>query len=212
MVSRLAQRKFTVSEAQVITGLSKRQINNLVDDLSEAGLGVVQAGSRMRTIAYAGLFALPLCQELAEMNIGPDVREALIKSALEHPRKVSVQVPNSNLFYSVKPIRDRIKEGLHTLCEAEEYIVRDSDILQGEPCLKGTRIPAYMVAALAKEQSVKNIQKAYPSLTLEQIEAARIYATAHPRQGRPKQVQIPTKSKKTIKLKKAQTRDKKQKS
>jgi uncharacterized protein (DUF433 family) len=56
-------------------------------------------------------------------------------------------------------------------------ISSDPDILHGKPCIKGTRIPVYLIVSLVAEgESVENIIKDYPSLTPEDIKAALRYA------------------------------------
>jgi uncharacterized protein (DUF433 family) len=56
-------------------------------------------------------------------------------------------------------------------------ISSDPDILHGKPCIKGTRIPVYLIVSLVAEgETVENIIKDYPSLTLEDIKAALRYA------------------------------------
>ena len=52
-------------------------------------------------------------------------------------------------------------------------ISSDPDILHGEPCIKGTRIPVYLIVSLVAEgETAENIIKDYPSLTPEDIKAA----------------------------------------
>ncbi len=196
MVSKTESREFTVAEAQVITGLTKRQLNNLIDDLTP--LGIVHAGERRRTIDYKGLFTLPLSQEMAELKIAPELREQIIKVALEQPYKKSVQAPNTNLYFYIKPIREKVEKGLEELNNAENNITSDPEIMQGEPCIRGTRIPAYDVAMIAKKHSIDEVKQTYPDLTDKQINLACIFAAAHPRQGRPKTVKLPGKSSKTV--------------
>ena len=58
-----------------------------------------------------------------------------------------------------------------------ERISSDPDILHGKPCIKGTRIPVYLIVSLVAEgESMENIIKDYPSLTPEDIKAALRYA------------------------------------
>ena len=59
-----------------------------------------------------------------------------------------------------------------------ERISSDPDILHGKPCIKGTRIPAYLIVFLVGEGvSIEEIIKDYPSLTPEDIKAAVKYAS-----------------------------------
>jgi uncharacterized protein (DUF433 family) len=56
-------------------------------------------------------------------------------------------------------------------------ISSDPDILHGKPCIKGTRIPVYLIVTLIAEgETVENIIKDYPSLTREDMKAALHYA------------------------------------
>jgi uncharacterized protein (DUF433 family) len=58
--------------------------------------------------------------------------------------------------------------------------------MQGEPCVRGTRIPVYVVAAIARAKGRNEAIATYPSLSLAQVELAELFAQAHPRRGRPK--------------------------
>jgi uncharacterized protein (DUF433 family) len=58
-----------------------------------------------------------------------------------------------------------------------EKISSDPDILHGKPCIKGTRIPVYLIVSLiAEEVSINEIIKDYPTLTSEDIKAALKYS------------------------------------
>ena len=62
--------------------------------------------------------------------------------------------------------------------EIFERISSDSEILHGKPCIKGTRIPVYLIVSLVGEGvSVEEIIKDYPSLKPEDIKAAVKYAS-----------------------------------
>jgi len=61
--------------------------------------------------------------------------------------------------------------------EIFDRITSDPDILHGKPCIKGTRIPVYLIVSLIAEgETVENIIEDYPSLTREDIKAALHYA------------------------------------
>ena len=56
-------------------------------------------------------------------------------------------------------------------------ISSDPDICHGKPCIKGTRIPVYLIVSLVAEgESIESIIQDYPSLTPEDIKAAIHYA------------------------------------
>ncbi|MEA1964565.1 MAG: DUF433 domain-containing protein [Candidatus Aerophobetes bacterium] len=58
-----------------------------------------------------------------------------------------------------------------------ERISSNPDICHGKPCIKGTRIPVYIIISLVGEGiSIEEIINDYPSLTPEDIKAAIQYA------------------------------------
>ena len=58
-----------------------------------------------------------------------------------------------------------------------QRISSDPDICHGKPCIKGTRIPVYLIVSLVAEgESIESIIQDYPSLIPEDIKAAIYYA------------------------------------
>lgn len=55
----------------------------------------------------------------------------------------------------------------------------------GEPVIRGTDVPVYVIASLAKGETIAEILEDYPSLTRTQVETAVEYAQAYPKKGRP---------------------------
>jgi uncharacterized protein (DUF433 family) len=51
--------------------------------------------------------------------------------------------------------------------------------------IRGTDIPAHLIAALAREQTVEEILEDFPSLERVQIEGAIEFGKAYPKRGRP---------------------------
>jgi len=52
-----------------------------------------------------------------------------------------------------------------------------SDVMMGKPCLKGTRIPVYLILEkLGAGETVEEILTTYPQLTKDHITAALQYA------------------------------------
>jgi uncharacterized protein (DUF433 family) len=190
ITAKLSNREFTVSEAAGMLGLGVTEVNNLVDEI--APLGVARAGGGKRAVTYRGLFALLVAKELIYCQLNPDMRPETIKRAL----KVSgrrVQIPGTNLEVLVDSYRKQVNKGLRSLYEAENAVESDPEVMQGEPCVRGTRVPVYTVGAIAARKGVDEALSAYPFLSKRSVELAAIYVGAHPRRGRPKAVVIPTK-------------------
>ena len=58
-----------------------------------------------------------------------------------------------------------------------QRISSDPDICHGKPCIKGTRIPVYLIVSLVAEgENAESIVKDYPSITYDDIKAAMEYA------------------------------------
>ena len=58
--------------------------------------------------------------------------------------------------------------------------------MSGAPVFRETRVPVYLVADMVEQGTpIDEILEGYPSLTGEMVEYAGIYATTHPRRGRP---------------------------
>jgi uncharacterized protein (DUF433 family) len=64
-------------------------------------------------------------------------------------------------------------------------LVCNPTVKRGEPIVRGTRIPARILAAIAKMgTSVDEMLRDYPALTREGLDAALAFAAAHPRAAR----------------------------
>jgi len=56
-------------------------------------------------------------------------------------------------------------------------ISSDPDICHGKPCIKGTRIPVYLIVSLiAYGEDTESIIQNYPSITHDDIQMAMKYA------------------------------------
>ena len=57
-----------------------------------------------------------------------------------------------------------------------DHVEVRNDVMMGKPCLKGTRIPVYIVLQkLAAGESAQDILRAYPQLRPEHIQARLEY-------------------------------------
>jgi len=86
-----------------------------------------------------------------------------------------------------RPAAAAVEERMQRYRKAMETIVEDPEIQGGAATFKGTRLLVHPIAALL-EQGVPEaeLREDYPNLTPAMIEAARIFAQAHPRRGRPR--------------------------
>ncbi|RLE19743.1 MAG: DUF433 domain-containing protein [Acidobacteria bacterium] len=61
--------------------------------------------------------------------------------------------------------------------ELAERIVVQPDLMLGQPCVRGTRLPVYVVVeAIATGSSPEELMDEYPFLEREDVAAALVYA------------------------------------
>lgn len=176
------EKALSANEAASVTSVPLKQVHRIVD----AGLldGAVENRAGMRVIVGRGLVALKLAHETAEL-LTPGGRRRVIKQLLEQPQAKTIE--HHALRFDVRPMETAIRRGLNTLERAKKIVKIDQDILGGTPCFKGTRIPVHDIAAMIANGDRKSaILKAYPQLTVAQIDLAVRYAEAYPRRGRPR--------------------------
>jgi uncharacterized protein (DUF433 family) len=57
-----------------------------------------------------------------------------------------------------------------------DRIVCDPDLLGGEPCIRGTRIPVSILVGSLADMTIEQLLQAYPQLTREDVQAALLFA------------------------------------
>lgn len=60
----------------------------------------------------------------------------------------------------------------------QDRIVSDPDLMHGEPCIRGTRIPVAIIVASLADLSIEQLLAEYPQLSREDVQAALRYAAA----------------------------------
>jgi uncharacterized protein (DUF433 family) len=80
-----------------------------------------------------------------------------------------------------RPASTPLLASLRDLRRARRLIVRDPEILGGDPVFRGTRVPVHLIADFAAQgaEPVELIE-GYPRLTAEMIRLAPVYAAAYP--------------------------------
>jgi uncharacterized protein (DUF433 family) len=182
-------RQYSVPEAAAVLGLSPGEINNALDrELSL--LGVATLGQGDRKISAKGLLALELLRSLSEL-LTPKFRRGLIRHVLEVSDGETSIIAKGCVMVDITEHKAKVALAEAKLTEAEALVVSDPEVLMGEPCIVGTRVPVYMIAVLVGEHGIDEAHATYPFLTFRQIELSMIYATANPRRGRPKMTTLP---------------------
>jgi len=162
-------------------GLSKAEVDQTLDEGS-LPKGVFVRVKRRRFVARTGLPYVKFSAAQRRRLSLAFRKEMLRKMAASNRYSWKDEVMEVDL----EPIKAEVEERLRLLRRAEEAVTSDPEVLGGEPCLKGTRMPVYLVAAMrARGIPVADMLKSYPSLTEALIGYAAIYAVAYPKRGRP---------------------------
>lgn len=108
-----------------------------------------------------------------------DLYEALAKLPIHG---ASQEVAFGSLKFEFGRHLDAVKLRLREL----EDLLSEIDATSGEVLIRGTRIEAFRIAALlGGGMTVASVLQDYPSLSERQVLAARAYAEANPKVGRP---------------------------
>jgi uncharacterized protein (DUF433 family) len=190
----------STAEAAFIAGLTDRDMNRIVDErIIPAPLVRVDAGRRFARLAaafarfYFGteeLFAASLRRrvvaELVRRVEHADRRDAVLglSAALED---IDWQFESDCVRIDASRFIDESAGRAREVERAEVAITVDSEVMSGVPVFAGTRVPLDVVLG-SVDQGIpfERVKSAYPFLTMDLVEAARIYARVHPRRGRPR--------------------------
>lgn len=74
------------------------------------------------------------------------------------------------------------------LRDANDTVVSDAGSRGGEPVIRGTRIPVYLIHDLViPGAGAKEILEDYPALAADNVRAAVAYVQTHPKRGGPRE-------------------------
>jgi uncharacterized protein (DUF433 family) len=131
------------------------------------------------------LVSLALERRLSE-GIAPELRCKVFDALAGSPRNV-VSLEGGLVKIDPREPRRELAASLRDLRRARHLVVRDPEIMNGDPVFRGTRVPVHMIAALVAQGSTQaELLDGYPRLTPEMIRPAPVYAAAYPLRGRPR--------------------------
>lgn len=185
--------RLTTTEAAVAAGVSVPQIHRIIDEkiLPED----LYSTTQMRTFRTDACILIAFYFETAD-SLTAQARLRAIRNAMTHCGSWSewenCVVEDRSVTVRFHEIWRGVAERLARLTRAREMVVEDPEILGGTPVIKGTRVPAYDIAAAVESgQSIDRILSSYPSVKDWQVELASLYAKAVPPRGRPRHVAAP---------------------
>jgi uncharacterized protein (DUF433 family) len=176
-----SEQVLTLSEAGYVLGRSTSGLNKAVDT------GEIRARQRKvgkvveRLLGPAELRFLRLADEL-DKDLTPAGRRRLYE-ALRQLSAGKHRVRLGELELDLARIDTDLKVRLRRLRDIRQRVETQQG--RADAVIRGTRIPAHLIAALARTQTADEILEDFPSLDRAQVEASIEYAKAYPKRGRP---------------------------
>jgi uncharacterized protein (DUF433 family) len=185
-------RLYTASEAGAVSGLKLKAVHNAIDKhIVEpvAKMRMTPAG-KVNSVAPRFLTGEDLVRLRVWRGVGDTLsaerRGRLFLAIAANPTATTIKADDL-LIVDVGEARRQVDRSLRDLEAAEAIVVKDKATLGGEPVFRDTRIPVYGIAAMLDAgATTEDLLFGYPKLTERMLGLARIWATAHPRRGRPK--------------------------
>jgi uncharacterized protein (DUF433 family) len=178
-------RLFTPTEAAVLTRLPLKTVNNAIDRNTVAAVAGRQAGRATRLLDLRALLSLTMENWLADRFV-LEFRQEVFEAIARAPRH-KLSLDGGFLTIDLSQPRRELATALRALRRVRDLVVRDPDIMGGDPVFRGTRVPVHAVAAqLAQGASAIDVLEGYPRLTAEMVRLAPLYAAAYPLRGRPR--------------------------
>jgi uncharacterized protein (DUF433 family) len=188
----------TASEAAVVSNVSVRDINRVIDESIlpkelvsvRNGRHVLAAGCPLIAFYFESAGRLTSDERLWTIrHAGARLRGALSTTA---SMKEDWTFQDEFLTINLEPFLRETWKRLRRLEEARTMIVSSPDVLSATLVIRGTRVPVHDVAASAAAGiPMERILAAYPELDADKVGLAVIYAEANPPRGRPRQTAEP---------------------
>ena len=176
------KRALTIPEAAYVTGTSERAVNHEID-AKIMGAGRAREG---RAVSHADLVYLGAVRDIRD-QISPKLRREIRDAVRSAVSSSEVVATIASLKVPVAAIEEEILANVEKLQKAREhYIESRSEVLAGDPVIRGTRIAARLVGDLLKQGTSPMVIAEEYDLTMDQIEAASIFSRVTPKRGRPR--------------------------
>jgi uncharacterized protein (DUF433 family) len=170
-------------EAAFVTELSRKTIDQAIDRREVRALPFM--GGPPRTLGYPELVYLRMRGETVK-TLSASARRTLydeLRRALpQNPRLGSVEF--GPVTVSVTDAVTEVRRRFAQVRRAQRFVSIRPDVRAGEPVVRGTRVPVYVLADLAEQGAPREeLLEDYPAVSPEALDAALLYARLHPRRG-----------------------------
>jgi uncharacterized protein (DUF433 family) len=175
----------TPAEAAAIADVPLKAVYKAVAERLPRAVLIRRSGQTF--LKPAALLSIRLDYELPK-EVPIKVRR-FVYSKVEQGRPARVEYGTKLFSYVVDPraAAATVARRMKRYRKAMRLIVEDPQIQGGAATFRGTRLLVHQIAGLV-EQGIpeRELRQDYPHLTPEMIDAARLFAQAHPRRGRPR--------------------------
>lgn len=178
--------QLSTKEAAFVAQVSTSTVHRAIDrDEVESG-----GSRRQRELGVPEVLYLRVRRELTSV-LSKRARKQLYRSfRVEFSQKGNLG--GFRRRFEVGPVHVEVGEAVRSVAErmgwleeARRHVVEDEEVRGGEPVVRGTRIPVYLLAELTKQGATREeLLEDYPVLSPEALESALVYAETHPRRGR----------------------------
>ncbi len=177
-----ATARFTPAEAAALTGVSEREVRKELEHH-------IFPSTEPPRLSFAALVYL---RALARMGLDLTVKDRAalfqkVKAALAKRRSApSIEIADL-LALRIRPVvRELRSEWSHFQSWEKKRVLKDPNILGGEPVFRGTRLAVRHVGGLLERgESPRVMREDYPKLSARDLAFARLFVRAYPRVGRP---------------------------
>ena len=153
---------FTATEAAAVTGLSVKAVNKAIENKLVPTKSSALWQIRKRYLSNVGLVCLQLSLKGNEISASPNA-QACLSSGRQAPRQEIIRQSDA-LFIDLKTARQTLASRLFDLRKAKQMIIRDPEILNGMPVVRGTRVPVYLIVDMLNDgTTIQDILEGYPS-------------------------------------------------
>lgn len=174
--------RYSAAEAAFVLREPVRAVKKALDAGPVRPVLLRRAGSPVRAIEWRDLFYLYAVRALRD-ELTPKARTEFYQALQQAPIERGDEVRFGRFRISVRDLVKEVEQRTTDLAALAEKVEFRAD---GEPLLKGTSIEVYRIAALLDGgSSPQQVLEDYPSLLVQQVEAAQAYAEAYPKAGRP---------------------------
>jgi uncharacterized protein (DUF433 family) len=172
---------FTAAEVAFVLREPIKTVKKALDEGPVQAKLVRKAGSAVRAVEWTDVLYLFAIRTLRD-ELTPKARNEFYHALKSAPVERAHEVRFGRLSVAIDDLKAEVQSRARELAELAEKVEFRQD---GEAVLKGTEIEVHRIAALVGGMTPGQICEDYPSLTPDAVAAAKAYADAHPKAGRP---------------------------